>query len=505
VTSGYRADLNRTWTRDAAVVSPPSERTNVAAWVLVIVVAGLILLAPALWNGFPLLQYDTGGYLARWYEGYLVPSRPGAYGLMLAAGASLQFWPVLLVQVALTIWVLALLLRSLGLGAKPLLLLGTVSLLSVATTLPWLTAILLTDIFAGLGVLALYLVVFCGDKLGRWERLGLVALTAFAAATHSATLLLIGALAATAVMAHWFAGELVPRRGARYALIVALAGIAMTLAANFAVVGRLAWTPGGYGIVFGRMLQDGIVDRYLEDHCHEMSLKLCPFRDQLPRDPNAFLWGKSVFDQLGRFDGLGDEMRTIVLGSLREYPALQAVTAMRAAGRQLILVSTGDGVVTTLWHTYGIMERYTPSVVAAMRAARQQHGELHFHMINRVQVPIALVSMAILPALIALWRNCRAFARFGLLAATTMTALLINAFLCGALSNPHDRYGARLIWLAPLTIGLGLLFWLRRPDPKLLSAARFISDTSNYPINSSDAASQLQKMATAGNTPVLVK
>lgn len=33
-----------------------------------------ILLAPALWNGFPLLQYDTGGYLARWFEGYLVPS-----------------------------------------------------------------------------------------------------------------------------------------------------------------------------------------------------------------------------------------------------------------------------------------------------------------------------------------------------------------------------------------------------------------------------------------------
>ncbi len=26
----------------------------------------LLLLAPALWNGFPLLQYDTGGYLARW-------------------------------------------------------------------------------------------------------------------------------------------------------------------------------------------------------------------------------------------------------------------------------------------------------------------------------------------------------------------------------------------------------------------------------------------------------
>jgi peptidoglycan/LPS O-acetylase OafA/YrhL len=36
----------------------------------------------------------------------------------------------------------------------------------------------------------------------------------------------------------------------------------------------------------------------------------------------------------------------------------------------------------------------------------------------------------------------------GELAATCLLALLANAFVCGTLSNPHDRYGARLIWLA---------------------------------------------------------
>jgi hypothetical protein len=97
--------------------------------------AGLALLAPALWNEFPLLQYDTGGYLARWYEGYLVPSRPGAYGLVLAAAALLHFWPVVLAQAALTVWVLALVLRSLGFGGRPFVLLAIVSLLSVITTL----------------------------------------------------------------------------------------------------------------------------------------------------------------------------------------------------------------------------------------------------------------------------------------------------------------------------------------------------------------------------------
>ena len=42
---------------------------------LVGIFCGAFLLIPAFWNGFPLLQYDTGGYLARWFEGTLVPSR----------------------------------------------------------------------------------------------------------------------------------------------------------------------------------------------------------------------------------------------------------------------------------------------------------------------------------------------------------------------------------------------------------------------------------------------
>ena len=46
----------------------------------------VLLLAPALWNRYPLLQYDTGGYLARWHEGYLVPSRSTVFGLFLHFG-----------------------------------------------------------------------------------------------------------------------------------------------------------------------------------------------------------------------------------------------------------------------------------------------------------------------------------------------------------------------------------------------------------------------------------
>jgi hypothetical protein len=126
-------------------------------------------------------------------------------------------------------------------------------------------------------------------------------------------------------------------------------GVAMLLSTNYALSGTLAWTPGGYGLAFGRMLQDGIVTRYLNDHCPDPQFKLCPYRNQIPLDADDFLWDDSVFNRLGRFARLGNEMRTIVLGSLRDYPAMQLKAALVDTAKQLVMVATGQGVLTTIW------------------------------------------------------------------------------------------------------------------------------------------------------------
>jgi len=414
--------------------------------------AMVALLAPALWNGFPLLEYDTGGYLARWFEGYLVPSRSVVYGLFLVAGWPLDFWPIVALQAAATVWVLAVVLRSYGFGKRPWTLFAVVAALSATTTLPWIAGILLTDIFAGLAVLALHLVVMRADTLRRGERAALVPFIAFCGATHSATFLVLLGLAAAALAVALIDRRIVALVSAlRAAAAVALAA-AMLVTANFALSGELAWTPGGYGIVFARMLQDGIVTRYLDAHCAEEAFRLCPYRHRFPPTADDFLWQYgSIFDKLGRFKGLGDEMRTIVLGSLVEYPGEQLKAALLASAKQLISVGTGEGVLTPLPHTYAIMQRYTPAVVPAMHAARQQHGELRFAPINAVHVPVALATMALLPLLFALGLRRRDYLDIGLLAATVSLAILANAVVCGTLSNPHDRYGARLAWV-PLTV-----------------------------------------------------
>ncbi|HEV7981915.1 MAG TPA: hypothetical protein VGP86_03390 [Xanthobacteraceae bacterium] len=267
--------------------------------------ATLLLLAPALWNGFPFLQYDSGGYLARWFEGYLVPSRSTVYGLFAVAGWPLDFWPEVLVQAAVAVWIISLVLRVYGLRDRPLALLGTVTALAATTSLPWLAGILLTDIFAGTAVLALHLLLFAPASLSRRESAGLVLLVGFAGATHSATLAVLMAIVAAAGLARLYWRDLQPLPALGRGAGALTLGAVMLLGTNFALSGQLAWTPGGYGIVFARMMEDGIVARYLDDHCPDARLRLCPYRHRLPRTADEFLWSKGPFDELGRFASAG--------------------------------------------------------------------------------------------------------------------------------------------------------------------------------------------------------
>jgi hypothetical protein len=421
-----------------------------ALWTLVFVMSLALLCAPALWNGFPLLQYDTGGYLVRWYEGYLVPSRPAPYGLLLDLGAWWDFWPVVILQSSLTIWIVALVLRTHGL-ARPSAVLGVIVVLSFLTTLPWLSAILLTDIFCGLGILAFYLLVAEPDSLKRWERYALIALVGYAGSTHSATFAVLLALWIAAAVYRFIDRERFAVSRLRDGAVAVALGAVLMLAANFIVSGKVAWTPGGASLLFGRMLQDGIVKRYLDEHCPDRKLTLCQYRAELPRDADLWFWGSKLFDRLGRFDGLGGEMEHIAFTSLRDYPLLQAETALAATAGQLAAVHTGEGVVYWVWHSYGMMQRYTPWVMPALDASRQMKRQLDFTLINRLHYPVALLSLALLPLIVFLMRAQR-FRAVRDFAAVMSLAVLANAAVCGIFSNPHDRYGARIVWLAAFAV-----------------------------------------------------
>jgi hypothetical protein len=432
------------------------------AGALAALTAIMLLLAPALWNGFPLLFFDTGAYLGRPFDGSLSPGRSMVYGLLLAAGSPANFWPVVIVQAAVSVWMIALMLRAHGHGGRPLLLVSLSAVLAAATSLPWLAGQLMPDLFSGLAVLALYLLVFRPAALGRLEKAGLVALIAFAAASHNATLIVLAGLVAAAAIAHLWRARIAARAGIVHGASALVLGAVMLLSTNLIFAKEFAWTPGGTGFLFSRLVQDGIVARYLADQCPNKRFKLCGLRKKLPTNGDDFLWhqgGKGPFAQIGYFWDKGGEMTTITRESLLLYPGMHVATAIRSTASQLVMVGTGDGLVPYVWDAYGMIERLVPAAVPAAHGARQRTGTIiDFDKLNLVHAPLGWASMALIPLWLFLaWRR-RELEELGPLAATVGLALLANAFVCGVFSGPHDRYGARLVWLAPLVLAVALAY-----------------------------------------------
>ena len=134
-------------------------------------------------------------------------------------------------------------------------------------------------------------------------------------------------------------------------------------------------------------------------------------------------------------------------------------------------MATGEGTNGWVPHTYGIIERYIPSQTKQMRAAHQQHWEINFAAVNWLHVPVALGSMLLVFAMFAraTWR--RKLDDLALLAATVSFALLGNAVICGIISGPHDRYGARLAWIATFTVLLAVARWFGDDEPDVDDAS----------------------------------
>ena len=197
------ADVSIGHTRVSAAARVFDSQSNVLAWILACAAMLLALMAPALWNGFPLIFPDTGGYLDRPVLGTLGMGRSALYGLFLYTGIPFAFWPNAVLQSALTVWLIVLTMRAHGLGGRPWLALGIVALLTVCTSLPWFSGQLMPDILFPAAVLALYLLSFCKELFVRWERFILAAVIVFAIPSHMAAAgMCVAIIAALWLLAH---------------------------------------------------------------------------------------------------------------------------------------------------------------------------------------------------------------------------------------------------------------------------------------------------------------
>jgi hypothetical protein len=419
-----------------------------------------LLLSVAWWNGFPITFYDTGAYLAQALEGQFLPERSATYSFFLRfAGAASSLWFVVSVQALMTAFVIVQTARAETPKLSLWALLAIAAILTAGTGLPWYAGQIEPDCMTAIAVLATYLVSFRAQRLGGVRCALLVAAGVLATAAHPSHLGLTGGLAIFVVLVRMGVfvfgggGFRAGAKPAMAALVFAL-GLGLVLLSNHALTGRIFISETGAVFVFGRLLQDGIVKRLLDETCPQSGYKLCAYKDDLPETADVWLWGaESPFLELDRFDGTRAESKRIIADSLRRYPWMHAKTAIEAAAMQFAKFETGDQIEPQQWILYPDLQRLVPNQLPDYMDARQQNEPIDFDAINAVHLTVALISLGGMLFVMG-WNATRRRWETVALPAFVFVALIGNAIICGALSNPHDRYQSRVIWLPTFVMAL---------------------------------------------------
>jgi len=422
-----------------------------ASFALGVGILTVLFLAIALWNGFPLVFYDTGGYLAEGLQGAFLAERSPVYSLLLlVTGAAFSLWPVVILQAALTAWLIAETARIEvpGLSLKGLIVIGLV--LMLMTGIGWYTGQVEPDCMTALVVLGAYLLLVRGGVLGSARVLFVAIVTGLAVACHPSHLGLMAGLLLIAI----------PLRFARPSLILKilpalgafLFALILIFTSNYILTRQVFLTRSGSVFVFARLMQDGIVKRLLDETCPQSGYRLCAYKNRLKTRADAWLWASdSLFRARGGFRGDHTEEDRIIADSIRRYPFLQIRAAIRASMRQFFAFKTGDGIESQQWVLTPDFEKMAPGQLPRYLAAQQQQGRLRFETLNMIHVTTGMLSL--LGVLLLLQRALiRQQWNEAALPGLVLTALIGNAIICGTFSNPHDRYQSRVIWLPVLVL-----------------------------------------------------
>ncbi len=425
--------------------------------VLVVAIGATLLMSAALYNRYPLTFWDTRIYVER--AGTLLP-RPDrliGYSVLLRV-LSLHYtlWPVVIAQCLLV----AVLIRRTHIAllgrVSELRYLALMALLTVGSALPWIAGQLMADVFTPVLVLALWLLVF-DLGLARWQRRGLLCVTALCVTVHlthlplGITLLLVafGWLRATGHARAW--------QRVRAPLFALAVGLLTIGGFNYARSGQVTLASGSDTFLFGHLVDSGIASQLLDEHCPERSYLLCPQRRSLPMSVDELLW----VDKLGLHPWehpreIAREAQRMLHDSLREHPALHLRVAVDYTLRVLSRFRTGEGLDGDARPVIEQqIERFVPHDLAAFRAARQQSDEIPVGLLRSLHTPVGWVLLVVGAFVLVLGASAgrTSFTHRGVsFVAFAFAALLLNAAISGNLSGVYDRYESRLVWL--LALGL---------------------------------------------------
>ena len=336
--------------------------------------------------------------------------------------------------------------------------------------LPFYVAFLMPDIFAPILLLMIATLAVFAREMSWAERLFAVGLGVIAAVTHpshvliAAVLIPVSGLASLMIArARWWMAPLL-------VTLIVLGGLAERLAFTTVVKtvrdAEVVYQP----FLTVRVIADGPGYGFLAERCPDDDISTCALYEALQRsdDPYRLTASHIMFetsDELGSYRLLPDDARkqiaddqvTFFLSVLKARPIGTATAFMKNTMEQAILhVRIWQTIPTTAMFDslYGMTD-IAPDALREVRLANKVDALAWLDIPHLLLYGLSLI--------VILWLCCLPRqdppARIRLFALMLVAGIAANALICGGISQPSDRYGARVAFLLPLAATLLSMFY----------------------------------------------
>ena len=434
-----------------------------------IVLGALVLMWPAFWNGYPILYSDTNAFMVQGILHFFIWDKPFVYGPWMSLFHwQYSLWPVLFAQALMVASILWIATQSAHIPGFPdfkadsntsvthpvraIRFLLICIVLSLVSALPWVTSLLMPDIYAPITVLCIYILAVRPD-LRLVQRLWVLLIGTFAIASHLSHLVI--AAGVLLVVALFGINRL------KVAVLPLLLALAVLVTTNLSGFQKFAISPFGSVFLLARLAADGHIKPVLDVSCAKQKIYMCDWKDRLAVDSDELMWDGQgpVWSHPGGPIGLAPEASVLVAAAVKENPLGVLQSLVKNTWTELWMVGLGD----TLHPDHldlSVGERLRIYFPEAELTRYQQSRQVRNVLATSSSVFNVLGWIGTLTGLIAClyfaWRAWIGRQRADImLIAMILVGLLANAFATGALSKPHYRYQTRIAWLlvfAPLIL-----------------------------------------------------
>jgi len=418
------------------------------------IVASLVLMMPAFYNGYPLVFSDTGTYIHSGMTLQIPMDRPILYGLMIRFfSLGFTLWTVLFFQCLMVAYVLFHLVKFLLPDLRRMGFLMLLTFLSCFTPLGWYCSQIMPDIFTFVAVASIILLMM-NERMVLSQKLILAFILVLALNVHFSNFPIT---ILTAI------GTLFIARKQALKLELIIPGVAMVCAIIFGMLIKISIPGGnqsaGQMFLLGRCLDTGALQSFLDDKCHKRDYKLCAVKDSLPDNSRTLLFaGHSPLTKFGAWESEPKVYNEVLFGIVTspKHLGIMIYHGFTSTITQLFQNDIGTGLVSPWYRTaasppYDQMSKHFKNemnpYLQSLQNGNLWNEELDLDRLNGIYFWLILISTIIIVLFLSGYTFGESHKKIKLLVYALLISIIANAFITASLANVYARLQARISWL----------------------------------------------------------